>query len=308
MPDWMIIAGLIPKLRGCRIVLYSREDMPRLFAADHDVPFSHPAVRFLRAVQLACYRMADRVITTQELARRDLIEAGIAADKIVAIPNAPDEQVFLAGVSDDAVRPPSNTGLRLVTHGLMMKRYGIETLIQAVGLLKDRIPDVHLEIIGEGEYRPALEALVDRMGLRSAVSFTGYLPDYQSVAPRLLRAHIGVVPIWTDFQLCNKLVDYLALGLPTITTASAALAPYLDDGAVCFVERRDPRALADAIEALYLNPERCADLGAAGRVAYRKYLAWASVRPAYLGVYGSLDHVDRSDTSAPEREVVRAAG
>jgi glycosyltransferase involved in cell wall biosynthesis len=171
---------------------------------------------------------------------------------------------------------------------LLVKRYGIETLIESVALLRDRIPGIHLEIMGAGEYRPELEAMVDRLDLRTKVSFIGYLPFYEMVAPRLLQADIGVVPLWNDFQLCNKLVDYLALSIPTITTASAATQPYLDGDAVFYVKPRDPEALADAILALYLDPARRAAMGTAGHAAYRRHFAWDTTRSSYLAIYQSL--------------------
>jgi glycosyltransferase involved in cell wall biosynthesis len=166
----------------------------------------------------------------------------------------------------------------------------VETLIEAVHILKDPVPDIHLEIIGDGEYRPALEAMVERLNLQEEITFTGYVSDYTMVAPMLQRADIGVVPIWTDFQLCNKLVDYLALGIPAVTTASAAVRPYLNDDCVLYVERKNPVALADALLSLFCDPDRRASLAAAGHSAYRQHLSWEGTRDTYLNVYSGAAH------------------
>jgi glycosyltransferase involved in cell wall biosynthesis len=96
-----------------------------------------------------------------------------------------------------------------------------------------------------------------------------------------------VVPVWTDFFLTNKLVEYLTLGLPAIVTESAALRLYLDDRDVCFVPPKDPHALADAILALYENPQLRAALGAAGHAAYLQHFAWERARHDYLAIYGA---------------------
>jgi glycosyltransferase involved in cell wall biosynthesis len=291
MPDWLMIAAVLPRLLGTRVTLYSREDMARLLAADHDLSPNHPAVRLLRTVARVCSRAADRIIVTQELARRELVEQGLPEDKIVAVPNSPDESVFLARLPGHAAEsvPKSrdDSRFRIVTHGTLVKRYGIETLIEAMDSVRTAIPSAHLEIIGDGEYRAALEALVDRLELRSHVTFAGYLPEYEDVAPRLAQADLGVVPIWTDFQLCNKLVDYLALGLPAVTTESAALRPYLDDCAVQYVAAKNVLALADAIIALARDPMRRAALGAMGLAAYRQHFAWDQARDRYLAVYAA---------------------
>src|SRR5439155_24949014 len=68
-------------------------------------------------------------------------------------------------------RPPST--FRLVTHGTLLHRYGIQTLLEAVALLRGRIPGLHLQIIGDGEYRPALERLPAHLELEDVVAFSG---------------------------------------------------------------------------------------------------------------------------------------
>jgi glycosyltransferase involved in cell wall biosynthesis len=293
MPDWLVLAAIVPKLLGARVVLYSREDMARLLASDHELSSQHPLVRLFRALQQTCCRFVDRVITTQEFARQDLIDQGIPADKIVAVPNAPDEGAFLARVPETSIvtprLPSTSASFRLVTHGTLVKRYGIETLIQAVHLLRDTIPGLHLEIIGDGEYRSALEALVERLELRPHVTFAGFLPEYEQVAPRLLDAELGIVPIWTDFQLCNKLVDYLLLGIPAITSESRVLQTYLGNEAVQFVPPKNAAALADAILLLYREPSKRAALAAAGKSAYRKHFSWDQARHQYLALYTGID-------------------
>ncbi|HEX8919442.1 MAG TPA: glycosyltransferase family 4 protein, partial [Chloroflexota bacterium] len=287
MPDWLLLAALIPKLLGARVVLYSREDMARLFAADHDLAPGHPLIRLLSGLERACISMADQVIVTHEMAREALIKRGVPARKIVAIPNAPDEQAFFAGLQTVPVPkvPEHRESFRLVTHGTLVRRYGIETLLEALAIVRHNLPTIHLEILGDGEYRPELESLVDRLNLRPNVTFAGYLPSYGDVAPRLLQADVGVVAIWTDFQLCNKLTDYLALGMPAITTESAALRPYLDDNAVQFVEPRNAGALARAILTLHWDLHRRTELARQGQAAYREHFAWSQARSDYLSVY-----------------------
>jgi glycosyltransferase involved in cell wall biosynthesis len=94
--------------------------------------------------------------------------------------------------------------------------------------------------------------------------------------------------MWEDF-VPNKLMEYLAVGLPAIATDSPALRLYFDDCALCYVERKNPRALADAILDLYLNPDRRFSLAATGRSVFRDKLAWERTRAAYLSVYERTD-------------------
>ena len=305
MPDWLVLAAVIPKLLGARTILYMYENMPNLIATDRGLPADHRLVRTLLAVERICASVADCLIAPHEMARDNLIGQGIPKDKIVVVPNVPDEQVFLAQTShrapevsrlrsdgaqregDHGGHKAEETGFHLVTHGSLLKRYGIQTLLEAIAILRGRIPGLHLEIIGEGEYRAQLEAQARRLDLGDCVAFSGWVP-FDQVAPRLLRADVGIVPMWEDF-VPNKLMEYLVLSLPAIATDSPALRVYFDDGALCYVERKNPRALADTILDLYLNPDRRFSLAARGRSVFRERLAWERTRAEYLSVYASGD-------------------
>ncbi len=100
MPDWLLIAGLVPKLMGAKVVLYMFENMAELLATDHGWSHKHPLVRTLDFIELTAARLADSVMTPYEKARSRLIEKGVPADKITFVANGPDEAVFLAGVGD----------------------------------------------------------------------------------------------------------------------------------------------------------------------------------------------------------------
>ena len=294
MPDWLVLAAVIPKILGAKTILYMNENMPNLIAMDHGLPPDHLLVRILLAVERVCASVADCLIAPHEMARRNLISQGIPREKIVVVPNVPDERIFLSQTSHRELEcsnvrshETEEAGFHLVTHGSLLKRYGIQTLLEAMAMLRGRIRGLHLEIIGEGEYRAQLEAQVRRLDLGDCVTFGGRVP-FDQVAPRLLRADVGIVPMWEDF-VPNKLMEYLALGLPAIATDSPALRLYFDDHALCYVERKNPRALADAILDLYLHPDRRISLAARGQSIFRERLAWERTRAEYLSVYESGD-------------------
>jgi glycosyltransferase involved in cell wall biosynthesis len=144
---------------------------------------------------------------------------------------------------------------------------------------------LQLDVIGDGEYRPDLERLATSLDLGNVVTFTGRIP-FDQVAPRLLQADLGVVPMWADYFFPNKLTEYLALGLPVIITDCPAVRLYFDDSAVCYVEAKNPQALAEAIMDLYRNPARRASLAARGHCAYREKVSWDRTKRDYLAVYG----------------------
>jgi glycosyltransferase involved in cell wall biosynthesis len=295
-PDWLILAGLIPRMQGSKVVLYMFENMPVLMAADYGWSHGHPLMRALVTVERLCTGLAHHLIAPHEMARRILGDQGIPSEKIAAVvPNVPDERVFLSRLSFQpsavnheltadgrGLRP--DRGFRLVTHGTLLQRYGIETLLEAVALLRGHIPGLHLEILGNGEYRPALERRATSLDLRDTVTFSDRVP-FEELAPRLAAADVGIVPMWAPF-VPNKLMEYLALRLPVIAADWPSLRLCFDDSAICYVPPKNAQALADAIMALYVDPQLRAALAAKGHAVYRAEFAWEGTRYDYLAVYG----------------------
>jgi peptidoglycan/xylan/chitin deacetylase (PgdA/CDA1 family) len=262
------------------------ENMAELLATDNDLPHSHPLVRLLDWMEKTCADIADRVMTPYEKARSRLIEAGIPAKKIVFIANGPDEDEFLSKIEDiDRARTQVQTdGFRLVTHGSLLERYGIQTLIQAVGELRDRIPELQVDVVGFGEYEEDLKELASNLNLDDVVTFVGPVP-FTEMAATLLKADVGVVPYWLD-GMPNKLMEYLLLGIPAIVSDFPTMRLYFGDDAIRYVPAERVDALAEAIEDLYLHPEKRQALAMNGMQQYQNKLAWPKAKWKYLGVYG----------------------
>jgi glycosyltransferase involved in cell wall biosynthesis len=294
-PDWLVLAGLFPRLLGATIVLYMFENMPEIMAVDHGLSPGHPLMRALCAVERFCAGLAHHLIAPHEMARRLLIEQGVPPEKVAAVvPNVPDERVFFSLLHNEPItaggrcvaesQGSTDHCFRLVTHGTMLQRYGIETLLEAVALIHHLIPGLHLDVIGDGEYRPMLEKLATHLRLDATVTFIDRVP-FDRLAARLVGAEIGIVPMWVPF-VPNKLMEYMALNLPVIAADWPSLRLCFDDSAIFYVEPRNAAELAQAIITLYQDPQRRAALAAAARTVYRARFAWDHTKNDYLAVYG----------------------
>jgi len=136
------------------------------------------------------------------------------------------------------------------------------TLIEAMARLRARTPEARLVIAGEGELRPALEALVRERGLGDRVVFAGFRHDLDRILPALsvfcLSSHLE--------GLGTSVLDAMAFGLPVVATAAGGIPEAVEDGVTGrVVGPRDPGALADALAEVLTQEERRRALGAAGR-------------------------------------------
>jgi glycosyltransferase involved in cell wall biosynthesis len=157
----------------------------------------------------------------------------------------------------DRLPPP---GHRILTVG-SMSWYGV-----ADGLLwfhdhvlprvRAVIPDVVWELVG-----PNAPPAITRLRLDAGILVTGYV---EVLGPHVESARVGVVPLRIAGGVRMKLLDFLARGLPAVSTSVGARGLDIPEGACCF-QRDDPDAFAGAIIELLTDDKRWVEVAAAGR-------------------------------------------
>src|SRR5205823_7639532 len=195
VPDWLVFAALVPKLFGARALLDLHECMPEYGATKYGVPLEHRMVRFLAFLEQASIRFADFVTTCTEQMRERFVERGAPASKIAVVLNSFDDERFEPERYVDSA--PRRDGFTLMCHGTIEPNYGIDLVLRAVDLLRDRIPGLRLEIWGGGTHQSALEALTKELDLADRVQFNGWT-TMEELMPHLAAADAGVVAVRRD--------------------------------------------------------------------------------------------------------------
>ncbi len=262
LPDFLVFAALVPRLRGARIVLDIHDLMPEFYLSR----FGHRGGRwviFLLRLQekLAC-RFAHHVITVTEPWRQTLIRRSVPAHKCSVLMNVPGDRFRRGAARLPKKRAPYS--FHLVYHGTLAYRYGIDLAIQAVAQIRQQIPGLHLTIHGRGEYLGDLQRLVKELDLTDHISFSTHYIPMDDLPAFLVMADVGIVPYrrdtFTDGILPTKLMEYVALGIPVIASRTAAITAYFDESMLEFFPPGDVSALAQSILRLYRDPARRAML------------------------------------------------
>ncbi len=288
MPDALVFAALRPKLRGTPIVLNFHDTFPELFATLFKRSPEDPLVRLIRAEERVSAALADgHIFVTSEA--RDLLRArGVAAERTQVVMNTPDERVF--GERRDPVAPPGEGPLRVVYHGGLADRFGVETLVRAVAMLRDRSVDVELDVYGsDAEAARALATAAARVaptGIRIAPQPT----PVEQIPERLREAHLGVVPTlrddFTALLLPVKLLEYVHMGLPVIASRLPVIERYFGDD-VLLAEPGDPASIAAAIEGVRAEPELARERAERASRQLAE-IEWRRQREHYLGLVDGL--------------------
>jgi glycosyltransferase involved in cell wall biosynthesis len=288
MPDILTAAALVPRLRGVPVILNVHDTFPELFATKYGWPQDHALVRLLEREERLSAALATRVITVTDQARVCLEERGVGVGRSSVIMNSPDERVF--GPPREPVRWPEAGPLRVLYHGGLAPRFGVETLIRSFGRLGSTVPRLELRVCGSGEDRDRLAALAGEIdGERIEVAAEPV--PFERIPAELEAAHIGVVPTlhdrFTELLLPVKLLEYAHMGLPVVSSRLPGIGGYFSERELCEFKAGDPEDLARAIETI------CADPVAARERAIRatarlRDIAWEQQRERYLGLVDEL--------------------
>ena len=284
MPDVLVFTGLGPRLLGAKVVAFMKEPTPEL----GETKYGSPRLgRLLRVVEQAALRFADLAFTVTEDLKQTYVDRGARADRIHVVLNGPDERHLLQHRTDAAPDPAHFTA---ICHGLVDERYGHDTMVRAVALAREKIPDLRLRITGSGDYDDGLEQRIRDEGLEDAVEFLGWV-DMPTLVDLLCRADVGIVAqkssLYSNLVHTNKMFEYMLLDIPVVASRLRSTAHYFGDDAVEYFEPGSAESLADALVALHDDPERRRAMTAAAAEAYRTH-SWTVQKKVYLDAYERL--------------------
>lgn len=237
----------------------------------------------------ATYRRAAAVAVTGPGMADVLRRRGVPDDKLTFVPNWVDEALFRPVSRDDALaRELGLDGFIVMYAGNLGELQGLETAIEAVGLLRD-IADLRLVFVGEGVAEQRLRTAAEGA---TNVTFLGRQPVDRM--PQLLA--LGDVQLISlmDLPLLHstlpsKLQSTLASGRPVVGSVPGDAARIIEEsGAGLAVAPGDPHTLAAALRRLHALPAEARDaMGYAGR---RYYLDRMSAGVGSATLAGLLEH------------------
>ena len=162
------------------------------------------------------------------------------------------------------------SGPLLLFVGRLVEDKGVRDLIDAVGLLRSRLPDVTALVVGEGQDRAALEAHCRAAGLADSVQFQGWvqpseIPHYMAAADVFLAPSRRGTRGWVEGQGLT-ILEAMAAGAPVVATRLGGVVDSIEHGHTgLLVDERAPDQLARAVEKLVADRDFAAGLADAAR-------------------------------------------
>jgi len=214
---------------------------------------------------------------TAEVARR--VER-VPAHKLRVIRNGIDLAEFPA-----RAQPSGSTPAPAIHVARLQRIKDQPTLLRAVRQVVDVEPDFQLDIVGDGPDRAELHALAQDLELDGHVRFLGSRDD---VSRLLSSASLFVLSSLSE-GIPLTLLEAMATGLPAVATDVGGNREIVIPGETgLLVPAGSPPALAEALRALWADPDRARRLGAAGRRRVEQEFDMRQVVARYENLYQEL--------------------
>lgn len=232
-------------------------------------------------------RRASAIITVSESARRDIVRLyGIEASRVHVVHEAaaPAFRVIHDPFELQRVRQRHGLAERFILYvGTIEPRKNLPTLIDAFARRR-AAGDLPHQLVCVGPYgwlSDDIDAQIDRLNIRDAVRFTGYVPFDELPAIYNLAEMFVFPSVYEGFGL--PVVEAMACGTPVVTGSVAALNEVAGDAAAR-VEVLDASALGDALVGLAMNRERREELSRLGLLRAQAF-SWQRAAAETLKVY-----------------------
>ena len=269
-PDFLVLAAIVPRLRGAKLVLDVHDLASDMFSMRFEGRFvARVADRLLRFVERWAARVSTAVLTVHEPYRDELVARGVRKDKITVVMNSLDERLLPL---EERVRPKD--AFTIVYHGTITPHYGVELIVEAAGQLRDRVPGLRIELYGEGDALPTIESRARALGLEDVLHLGGHMSQ-ADVLRAAQRASVGVIPNMPTrlnrYALSTKLLEYVALGVPVVSADLPTIRSHFADDEVLFFRAGDASELARALVNVADDPDGAERRAVAARRRYENY-------------------------------------
>ncbi len=291
MPDFLVFAGIIPRLFGKKIILDIHDTMPETYVTKFrkgDILF-----KLFCLEEVSSCRFAHKIICVNHIQRDILVKRGIPSQKILVSMNVPDPKLFKNREATGVKAKRNNGNFRLVYHGTLAERLGINLALQAISKLNDKIPGLEFHIFGRisSGYGLKLVGLSRVLGTDPYVHFNKTVP-MESLLGVLEGMHLGVISnrknIATELMLPVKMIEYITLSIPVIAPRLKTIQYYFSEEMVRYFEPEDVDSLAEAILDLYHNESKRTNQAKAAKGFIEKY-GWEKQQMGLINLYKELE-------------------
>lgn len=211
----------------------------------------------------------DHIIAVSGHVGRDLVRRGYSEKYVTVVPTC----------LQTAVDPGKGDGDFILSLGRHVRTKGLEYLVEAM-----RYVDHKLVICGAGPEDRHLKKAIAKYGLEDRIEMRGYVPDEEKYRLMGECRFFAMPSLFESLGLAAE--ELMSRGRPIVCSDADGLPDTVGEGGVV-VPKADAKALAEAMNALFDDRDRCEELAA--KAAERaSYFDWNIHLPVIEDVYSKV--------------------
>jgi colanic acid biosynthesis glycosyl transferase WcaI len=294
----------LARCNGVPFVFEVRDLWPESLAAVGVSGHNSPLHRLLAKIAGFLYRSCDRIVVVTPAFKEYLVEHWrVPAEKISVVENGVETSLFSRLTPNAALRRAIGAEEKFVVSyiGTMGNAHGLETLLEAAALLRERAPEVLFLLVGEGAEKARIVSLAHSRGLAN-VRFVGQQP--REKIPAYITASDVCLVLLKKSELFKtvlptKMLEFMSCARPVILGVDGHARNVMERAnAGIFVPPEDSAELADAILRLAADPALRESLGRNGRQYVLQHFSRQQTAEVYLDVLQDLLARDQHSVAA----------
>jgi len=277
MPDFLVFGALFQKAFGAKVILDLHDPMPELMRSIYNLPERHWSISCLELFERISIGFADLVLTPNLAFQKLFVSRGCPTEKIHIVMNTPRPELFdPANFRDDTLENAGQARpFRIMFHGLIAERHGLDLALDALVELRMKIPGLEFHIYGHRTaFMNEMERRVQELQLEKIVHYHGHQPR-QVIAQAIKNADIGIIPNrrspFTELNMPTRIFEYLAMHKPVIAPGTIGIRDYFNEQTLLFFDPDKPGSLSEKLFWAYEHPSETETIVNRGHKIYIKH-------------------------------------
>jgi len=213
-------------------------------------------------------------------------------NKLVLVPNTISASFYTDYTVEESIIKKYKNHFVVLYLGDTHVRRGLQTVINGIKILKDKIPRIKLVIVGKSTTDTILKKQVNDLNLNNFVDFEGW-QDVSLFQSYILSSNVCVSPLHRNLQhdvaYANKIFQYMSFAKPILVSNATAQQRLVEKYQTGLIHKdRNVKDFIDKVFKLYNNDELSKELGENGKNFVTNQFLWENTSKELIKLYQNI--------------------
>ena len=233
MPDLIVFCTIIAKFSGAKIILDMHDIMIAAILSKFDSTEKSLLYKIIKFQTVLSVKYSDIVIFADHSQLDFVLSHKILIKKSQVLLNLPPQNLFFS-----RKEIPSNSVLKIIYHGTITRRLGLDLAIKSIEILKENV-SVSLTIVGDGDFKEELIEYCRKTNLLDNFVFFKPFMEVERLQEEIEKYDLGIISnrrslLSEKCMLPVKMLEYIYIGLPVVAPRLEVIQRYFSEDSLIY--------------------------------------------------------------------------